>query len=185
MRAPHPAPRVGIRRRWWPAPSVRGVVRGTVRKLLERCARDHEGPMIITDVEALLLRQPGALDTTIADGSQDALIVRVTTDTGIAGIGEVDSNPTVIKSIIEAPPSHKTACGLRSLLIGEDPADIPRLWQRMYRGSPHYCRRGAAARAIRTTPLPLRGTPCHAPRAPLHPPPPGSRPDPPRPHAST
>ena len=104
--------------------------------------------MIITDVEALLLRQPGALDTTIADGSQDALIVRVTTDTGIAGIGEVDSNPTVIKSIVEAPPSHKTACGLRSLLIGEDPADIPRLWQRMYRGSLYYGRRGAAVHAI-------------------------------------
>ncbi len=104
--------------------------------------------MIITDVEALLLRQPGAVDTTIADGSQDAVIIRVTTDAGIVGLGEVDSNPTVIKSIIEAPPSHKTACGLRSLLIGEDPADIPRLWQRMYRGSLYYGRRGAVVHAI-------------------------------------
>jgi L-rhamnonate dehydratase len=104
--------------------------------------------MIITDVEALLLRQPGTVDTTIADGSQDALIVRVSTDAGITGIGEVDSNPTVIKSIIEAPPSHKTACGLRSLLIGQDPADITGLWQRMYRGSLYYGRRGAAVHAI-------------------------------------
>jgi len=104
--------------------------------------------MIITDVEALLLRQPGAVDTTIADGSQDALIIRVSTDAGITGIGEVDSNPTVIKSIIEAPPSHKTACGLRSLLIGQDPSDIRGLWQRMYRGSLYYGRRGAAVHAI-------------------------------------
>jgi len=104
--------------------------------------------MIITDVEALLLRQPGAVDTTIADGSQDALIVRVSTDAGITGLGEVDSNPTVIKSIIEAPPSHKTACGLRSLLIGQDPSDISGLWQRMYRGSLYYGRRGAAVHAI-------------------------------------
>ncbi len=104
--------------------------------------------MIITDVQALLLRQPGAVDTTIADGSQDALIIRVSTDAGITGVGEVDSNPTVIKSIIEAPPSHKTACGLRSLLIGQDPSDIPGLWQRMYRGSLYYGRRGAAVHAI-------------------------------------
>ena len=104
--------------------------------------------MIITDVEALHLRQPGAVDTTIADGSQDALIVRVSTDAGITGLGEVDSNPTVIKSIIEAPPSHKTACGLRSLLIGQDPSDISGLWQRMYRGSLYYGRRGAAVHAI-------------------------------------
>jgi L-rhamnonate dehydratase len=104
--------------------------------------------MIITDVEALLLRQPGAVDTTIADGSQDALIVRVSTDAGITGIGEVDSNPTVIKSIIEAPASHKTACGLRSLLIGQDPSDITGLWRRMYRGSMYYGRRGAAVHAI-------------------------------------
>jgi L-rhamnonate dehydratase len=104
--------------------------------------------MIITDVEALLLRQPGSVDTTIADGSQDALIVRVSTDAGITGLGEVDSNPTVIKSIIEAPPSHKTACGLRSLLIGQDPSDISGLWQRMYRGSLYYGRRGAAVHAI-------------------------------------
>ena len=69
--------------------------------------------MIITEVEAILLRQPRALDTSIADGSQDALIVRVSTDEGIVGIGEVDSTPTVAKAIIEAPASHKTACGLR------------------------------------------------------------------------
>jgi L-rhamnonate dehydratase len=104
--------------------------------------------MIITDVEALLLRQPGAIDQSIADGSQDALIVRVTTDEGIVGIGEVDSNPTVVKAIIEAPPSHKTACGLRSLLVGQDSSDIAALWSRMYTGSLYYGRRGAAIHAL-------------------------------------
>jgi L-rhamnonate dehydratase len=125
--------------------------------------------MIITAVEALLLKQPGALDTTIADGSQDALIIRITTDEGLVGIGEVDSNPTVVKSIIEAPPSHKTACGLRSLLIGQDPSDIAGLWQRMYRGSLYYGRRGAAVHAISGIDIALwdiagqaQGKPIHA-----------------------
>jgi L-rhamnonate dehydratase len=104
--------------------------------------------MIITDVEALLLRQPGAFDSSIADGSQDALIVRVTTDEGIVGVGEVDSSPSVVKAIIDAPPSHKIASGLRSLLVGQDPLDIAGLWQRMYFGSLYYGRRGAAVHAI-------------------------------------
>jgi L-rhamnonate dehydratase len=125
--------------------------------------------MIITAVEALLLKQPGELDTTIADGSQDALIIRVSTDEGITGIGEVDSNPTVVKAIVEAPPSHKTACGLRSLLIGQDPGDIAGLWQRMYRGSLYYGRRGAALHAISGIDIALwdiagqaQGKPIHA-----------------------
>jgi L-rhamnonate dehydratase len=104
--------------------------------------------MIITDVEALLLRQPGTIASAIADGSQDALIVRVHTDEGITGIGEVDSIPLVAKAIIEAPASHKIASGLRSLLIGQDPLAIRRLWDRMYDGTIYFGRRGAAIHAI-------------------------------------
>ena len=103
--------------------------------------------MRITDVEALHLRPPG-LNPAIADGSQDALIVRVHTDEGIVGIGEVDSLPGVVKAIIEAPRSHSIASGLRTLLVGEDPLEIRRLWERMFRGSLYYGRRGAVVHAI-------------------------------------
>jgi L-rhamnonate dehydratase len=104
--------------------------------------------MVITEVEALLLRQPGDVDTAIADGSQDALVVRVHTDEGIVGLGEVDSMPLVAKAAIDAPPAHRIASGLRSLLVGEDPFDIARLWQRMYEGSMYFGRRGAVMHAI-------------------------------------
>jgi L-rhamnonate dehydratase len=100
----------------------------------------------ITDVEAIVLRQP-EIDEGIADGSQDDLVVRVHTDEGIVGIGEVDSSPEVCKAIIEARGSHKIALGLRELLIGEDPADEA-LWDKMYRGVIFYGRRGAAIHAI-------------------------------------
>lgn len=103
--------------------------------------------MKITSVEAIILRQPG-MDTSIADGSQDALIVRVHTDAGITGIGEVDSQPNVIKAIIDAPASHANAAGLGGLLIGEDPMEIDRLWQKMFQRSIYYGRRGAAIHAI-------------------------------------
>ena len=103
--------------------------------------------MKITEVETIILRQPD-VDDAIADGSQDDLIVRITTDTGIVGIGEVDSAPEVIQAVIDAPNSHANAIGLRHMLIGADPLDNEGIWARMYRGSVYYGRRGAAIHAM-------------------------------------
>ena len=103
--------------------------------------------MKITEVEAIILRQP-VVDGAIADGSQDDLIVRIHTDEGITGIGEVDSAPEVVKAVLDAPHSHFIATGLRHVLIGQDPLDIEGLWRRMYMGSVYYGRRGAAMHAI-------------------------------------
>jgi len=83
-----------------------------------------------------------------ADSTQDALVVRVHTDAGITGVGEVDASPTVVKAIIDAPPSHAISSGLRELLLGEDPRDIERLWDRMYQGSIFYGRRGVGVMAM-------------------------------------
>ena len=104
--------------------------------------------MRITKLEAILLRPRGTIDTAIADGSQDGLLVRIHTDDGIIGLGEVDSSPAIAKAIIEAPSSHKLCNGLAALLIGENPLEIGRLWQKMYKGSLYYGRRGAAIHAI-------------------------------------
>jgi L-alanine-DL-glutamate epimerase-like enolase superfamily enzyme len=46
--------------------------------------------MRISKVEAILLRPRGTIDTAIADGSQDGVLVRVHTDEGITGFGEID-----------------------------------------------------------------------------------------------
>ena len=66
--------------------------------------------MKITSVEAIYLRQPEVKFQ--CDSGQDALIVRVKTDAGITGIGEVDSSPMAVKGAIDGPFSHTTACGL-------------------------------------------------------------------------
>jgi L-alanine-DL-glutamate epimerase-like enolase superfamily enzyme len=101
----------------------------------------------ITEVETIILRQP-VIDDAIADGSQDDLIVRITTDEGIVGIGEVDSAPEVVAAAINAPNSHANAIGLRHVLIGADPLDNEGLWEKMYRGSVYYGRRGVAIHAM-------------------------------------
>src|SRR5262245_8572142 len=104
--------------------------------------------MRITRVEAILLRPRGPIDAAIGDGSQDGVLVRVHTDEGIIGLGEIDSSPTVAKAIIEAPASHKICTGLAALLVGENPLEIGRLWQKVYKGSLYFGRRGAAIHAI-------------------------------------
>jgi len=102
--------------------------------------------MKITDVEAIYLRLPQVKEQ--CDSGQDALVVRVSTDAGITGIGEVDSSPLAVKGAIEGPFSHTTACGLRHLLIGEDPFQTEYLWYKMYRQNTYGGRRGAGLHAM-------------------------------------
>ena len=103
--------------------------------------------MKITDVEAIVLRQ-AVVNEGIADGSQDDLVVRIHTDEGITGIGEVDSSPELVQALVQAPSSHAVAVSLRDVLIGEDPMDVERLWHKMYRGLIYFGRRGIAIHAI-------------------------------------
>ena len=71
---------------------------------------------------------------------QDVALVRVRTDDGLEGIGEADASPDVIKAIVDAPFSHNIACGLRELLIGENPLETERLWEKMYRRTMYFGR---------------------------------------------
>src|ERR1700704_5438649 len=56
--------------------------------------------MKITHIEAIHLRLPEVNER--CDGSQETLVVKVHTDAGISGVGEVDSSALVAKAIIEA-----------------------------------------------------------------------------------
>jgi L-rhamnonate dehydratase len=102
--------------------------------------------MKITRVEPIHLRLPEVNER--CDGSQETLIVKVHTDAGIVGVGEVDSSSAVAKAIIEAPISHKIARGLAECVLGQDPMEIEKLIHRMYEGSIFYGRQGAAIQAM-------------------------------------
>src|SRR3954468_7456065 len=102
--------------------------------------------MKITRVEAIHLRLPNVNER--CDGSQETLLVKVHTDEGIVGVGEVDSSSLVAKAIIEAPLSHKICRGLAECVLGQDPFEIDRLIHRMYEGSIFFGRQGAAIQAM-------------------------------------
>ena len=102
--------------------------------------------MKISEVICQLLRVPSVEQKTAS--SQDAVLVRIRTDTGLEGIGEADSQPEVVKAIIDAPFSHNIACGLRQLLVGENPLETERLWQKMYRRTMYFGRSSVTITAM-------------------------------------
>jgi L-alanine-DL-glutamate epimerase-like enolase superfamily enzyme len=123
--------------------------------------------MKIASVEALHLRL-GRVENK-ADGTQEVLVVRVTTDTGLIGYGEAVSNATVSRSIVEAPRSAPFRHGLGVVLVGTDPFDPEARWLDMYNATRWYGRRGAAIHAIAAVDTALwdivgqsRALACHA-----------------------
>jgi L-rhamnonate dehydratase len=102
--------------------------------------------MKITRVEPIHLRLPEVNER--CDGSQETLVVKVHTDEGITGVGEVDSSSIVAKAIIEAPLSHKICRGLAECVVGQDPFEIDRLVHRMYEGTIYFGRQGAVIQAM-------------------------------------
>ena len=102
--------------------------------------------MKITGVETLYLRQPQVKEQ--CDSGQDALLVKVTTDAGITGVGEVDSSPMAVKGAIDGPFSHTTTAGLKHIVIGEDPFETEYLWHKMYRANIYAGRRGIGIHAM-------------------------------------
>ena len=78
--------------------------------------------MKITLVEAIHLRLPDVKE--VADGTQDCLIVRLHTDAGLTGLGEVVSSSPVARAVIEAPRSAPFRHGLAAAVEGMDAGDI-------------------------------------------------------------
>ena len=103
--------------------------------------------MKITDVESHILLVPDVRKDATSS-AQDDIVVLVHTDEGITGIGESDINPWVAKAFIDSPGTHTMGLGLKEMLIGEDPRDTGRIWEKLYTGSAMNGRRGAGICAI-------------------------------------
>ena len=73
----------------------------------------------------------------------------MTTDAGIVGYGEVDSNPMAAKGVHRgAVLAHHGDRAWATSLIGEDPFRTEYLWQKMYRANIYGGRRGVGLHAM-------------------------------------
>ena len=109
--------------------------------------------MKITDVEALVLKSPYEIKS--PEGSDEArgvkhcLLLKVSTDEGLVGWSDVETAPHVGEAVVNAPSSGAEVFeGLRELVIGEDPFEVERLWDKIYRGTIYYGRRGVAIQVL-------------------------------------
>jgi len=123
--------------------------------------------MKITDIECRVLLVPD-LRQDVTSSAQDDIVVLVHTDEGITGIGESDVNPWMARACIEAPGTHTMGLGLKEMLIGENPLDTERLWEKLYVGSCMNGRRGAVIHAMGAIDMALwdirgkaAGVPCY------------------------
>jgi L-alanine-DL-glutamate epimerase-like enolase superfamily enzyme len=103
--------------------------------------------MKITAIDCHVLLVPD-VDKGATSSAQDDIVVFVHTDEGLTGVGESDINPWVARAAIESPSTHTMGLGLKEMLIGEDPLDTERLWEKLYTGSAMNGRRGAVICAI-------------------------------------
>jgi L-alanine-DL-glutamate epimerase-like enolase superfamily enzyme len=102
--------------------------------------------MKVSNVEVLHLRLPVIKD--LADGSQDCLLVRIRTDAGLTGLGEVVSCSHVARAVIEAPRSAPFRHGLAAIIEGMDALDIASVWEAMLEGTSWYGPGGVTRHAM-------------------------------------
>jgi L-rhamnonate dehydratase len=109
--------------------------------------------MKITNVEAFILESP--YENRPPEGSDEAhgvkhcLLLKVNTDEGLVGWSDVETAPHVAAAMVSAPESGAGVFeGLRSLVVGEDPFEVERLWDKIYRGTIYYGRRGVAMQVL-------------------------------------
>jgi L-rhamnonate dehydratase len=108
----------------------------------------------ITKVEPILLRgdttyqAPAGADEA-SDNGDWQLLVRVATDEGLVGWADVETLGPAAVAIIAG--EGMAAMGFRTLgdmLLGENPLDVERLWDKQYVGSAYYGRRGIAMQCM-------------------------------------
>ena len=84
-----------------------------------------------------------------AHGVKQCLLLKVSTDEGITGWADIETAPHVGAAAVNAPASGAGVFeGLRHLVIGEDPFEVERLWDKVYRGTIYYGRRGVAMQVL-------------------------------------
>lgn len=102
---------------------------------------------LIVDVEVIPLMTP-EIEAEDCDGSTDTVVVRVTDENGVSGVGESDAPPLAVKAYIEHPTLHVWSQNLRDVLIGRDPFELAALYDTLYESTIYPGRRGLGIHAL-------------------------------------
>lgn len=110
--------------------------------------------MRITSVEPILLKGQQTYHATsggaeATDNGDWQLLVKVSTDEGLTGWADVETlGPAAVAIIAGQGMAILGFKTLSELLLGDNPLDTDRLWDKLYVGSAYYGRRGIAMQCI-------------------------------------
>lgn len=92
---------------------------------------------------------PAPAQAAEAHGVRFVSLIKVSTDEGLCGWSDVETQPHVGKAIVDAPSGGQIGFeSVRAALIGENPLERERLWQKMVRYLAYYGRQGAGMQMI-------------------------------------
>ena len=109
--------------------------------------------MKIIDVKGHILSSPTKYLNPAGDeeasGVAYCFLLEVVTDEGIVGWSDVETAPHVAAAVVSAPATGSEMIeGLKEIVVGEDPFEAARLWDKVYRGTIYYGRRGVAMQVL-------------------------------------
>lgn len=109
--------------------------------------------MKITEVEAMVLDTgkdyPDPSEAAEAHGVRFVSLLRIATDEGVVGWSDIETQPHVGHAIVNAPSGGQIGFeSLRAALLGENPFERERLWQKMVRCMAYYGRQGAGMQML-------------------------------------
>ena len=65
------------------------------------------------------------------DAAASTAVIRITAADGEYGLGETDAPPHAIAALLETPTAHAWSRSIRDLLLGENPLEVERLWDKL------------------------------------------------------
>ncbi|MSP83431.1 MAG: mandelate racemase/muconate lactonizing enzyme family protein [Alphaproteobacteria bacterium] len=101
----------------------------------------------IAKVEVLPIRMP-ADKTWFESGFDETIVVRITDENGIQGIGDAYASSHAVGGFLTMPTLNMWSHNIPDLLIGKDPLETTHLWDLMYDTTIFPGRRGLAIHAI-------------------------------------
>lgn len=110
--------------------------------------------MKITRIEPVLLKGESSYSShdsaaEVTDQGDWQMLVKVSTEEGLCGWSDVETFSPAAVPVIEGTSMGVVGFqSLHDILVGEDPCDVERLWDKMYIGSAYYGRRGLAMQCM-------------------------------------
>ena len=108
----------------------------------DKLGEEANGEFLVSPLSALSERGPtsDAFFVGLRGGPAYAVLVRITTDSGIYGVGSAGVGSGASAYVLE----HH----LKPILVGQDPFDVEFLWESMFRNTLNYGRKGLVLEAI-------------------------------------